>query len=322
MLKIREETFKHYLFFMEERMNIFWKRFEEPNFFFGNLTSDPIFAEYKFTNVYRVCDRVTQYLLRNVIYKSGDSFSPEDTVLRVLLFKIFNKIETWEYIESELGAIRIETFDRPLLSEILTKRIKETPIFSAAYMMTGSHHKYDDGNSYKHEKWLQMLDEEILKGSGLEKIVQSNSLAELFNHLSRCSFIGPFLAYQYAIDLNYSEVVNFDENSFVKAGIGAIRGVKKCFEDLGNKSFEDAIKFTADNIEGFRAKFGCNFKPLFGREPTLIDLQNCFCETDKYLRVKMPELSMGNKRIKQKFKINPQKIDYFFPPKWYLKNVL
>ena len=26
-------------------------------------------------------------------------FSPEDMLLRILVFKIFNKIETWEYIE-------------------------------------------------------------------------------------------------------------------------------------------------------------------------------------------------------------------------------
>ena len=40
---------------------------------------------------------------------------------------------------------------------------------------------------------------------------------------------------------NYSSVINFDENSFVKAGIGAIRGIKKCFSDIGQYTFEDCI---------------------------------------------------------------------------------
>ena len=102
------------------------------------------------------------------------------------------------------------------------------------------------------------------------------------------------------------------------AGIGAIRGIKKCFSDLGGYSYEDAIHYTAQNIEKYREKYGYNFNNLFGRQPTLIDLQNCFCETDKFLRVKLPELSVGNKRIKQKFKMNPTKIDLFFPPKWNL----
>ena len=37
------------------------------------------------------------------------------------------------------------------------------------------------------------------------------------------------VAYQYTVDFSYSPSVNFDENSFVKAGIGATRGIKKCF---------------------------------------------------------------------------------------------
>src|SRR3989337_2129840 len=96
---------------------------------------------------------------------------------------------------------------------------------------------------YKHEKWLSMIDQEIIKNRILEKIVNSSSLEEVYQLLRGCSFIGEFLAYQYAIDMNYSTVINFDENSFVKAGIGSIRGIKKCFESLGEYSFDDAIKY-------------------------------------------------------------------------------
>lgn len=71
-----------------------------------------------------------------------------------------------------------------------------------------------------------MIDEKFIKGKLLSKIVKSKSLQDVFEILQECPFIGDFLAYQYAIDFNYSEVINFDENSFVKAGIGAIRGIK------------------------------------------------------------------------------------------------
>ena len=46
-------------------------------------------------------------------------------------------------------------------------------------------------------------------------------------------FIGDFLAYQYTIDFNYSPYLNFSENSFVKAGIGAIRGIKNVLYAMG-----------------------------------------------------------------------------------------
>ena len=321
MLRIREDAFRYYLFFMEERMNIFWARNEQNNNFLSNLTNDSILSEYKFTNVYRVCDRVSQYLVKNVIYKDENIFNQKDTIFRILLFKIFNRIDTWEYIDKRMGTITFDNFNQNEISILLEERIKKQPIFNAAYLMTGTSIKYSSGYKFKHEKWLHMLINEIMNNKTIDKILNCNSLSEVFDTLINCSFIGPFLAYQYAIDLNYSEVIDFSENSFVMAGIGAIRGIKKCFIDIDKYSYEDVIKYTADNIEVYREKYGYNFKNLYGRNPTLIDFQNCFCETDKYLRVKMPELSVGNKRIKQKFKRRPDDIDFFFPPKWGLQLV-
>lgn len=121
---------------------------------------------------------------------------------------------------------------------------------------------------------------------------------------------------QYTIDFNYSPYLSFDENSFVKAGVGAVRGIKKCFATYGN-TYEDAIRHTQEHFEEFQERYGFTaFRPLPGREPQLIDLQNCFCETDKYLRAKMPELKVGNVRIKQHYKPTIDKIEYFFPDKW------
>jgi hypothetical protein len=43
------------------------------------------------------------------------------------------------------------------------------------------------------------------------------------------------------------------------------------------------------------------------------------CETDKYLQAKMPELRVGNVRIKQHYKPTQDRINYFFPEKWGVK---
>jgi hypothetical protein len=86
---------------------------------------------------------------------------------------------------------------------------------------------------------------------------------------------------------------------------------------LEGKSYEDAIRWTQGHFARLQEKFWyTEFKNLFWRDLTLIDLQNCFCETDKYLRVKIPSLSVGNVRIKQKFISPKEKIDFLFPPKW------
>lgn len=77
-------------------------------------------------------------------------------------------------------------------------------------------------------------------------------MAEVYNQLRDYPLIGDFLAYQYTIDFNYSPYLNFDEDSFVKAGVGAVRGIKKCFSSYGN-DYEDAIYYIHDHLRSCRS---------------------------------------------------------------------
>ena len=305
-----DATFKYYFYFIQERMNIFWRKYNDA----GLLTKDPILQTYKFTNVYRACDRVSQYLIKNIIYKDHGRYTPEDVLLRILVFKVFNKIETWEYLNGE-NNITTKTFNVQKLTDALTRRQQTKPIFSNAYMMAGSHAEYKRIPS-KHQVWLQMIEDRFIKGQGLRTVLNAKSLAKVYSQLREYPLIGDFLAYQYAIDFNYSPYLNFDEDSFVKAGVGAVRGIKKCFNSSGD-TYEDAIKYTQDHFDAFQERYGYTaFRSLPGREPKLIDLQNCFCETDKYLRAKMPDLKVGNVRIKQHYKPSSERLDYCFPKQW------
>ena len=305
-----DATFKYYFYFIQERMNIFWRKYNDAD----QLTDDPIFQTYKFTNVYRACDRVSQYLIKNVIYKDLDRYTPEDVLLRILVFKVFNKIETWEYLNGK-NEITTKTFNVQKLTDALTRRQQTNPIFSNAYMMAGSHAEYK-GIPTKHQVWLQMIEDRFIKNQGLRTVLNAKSMAEVYSQLREYPLIGDFLAYQYTIDFNYSPFLNFDEDSFVKAGVGAVRGIKKCFKSYGD-TYEDAIRYTQEHFDAFQERYGSTaFRPLPGREPKLIDLQNCFCETDKYLRAKMPDLKVGNVRIKQHYKPSSERIEYYFPKQW------
>ena len=124
-------AYNTYWKFAAERQNVFFKRFNGESF---PWTKDKILNEYKFTNVYRATDRVSQYLIKNVIYKGSQK--PEEVFFRLILFKIFNRISTWEVLEFELGKISFKdySFKRydKVLSEVMQNRI---PIYSAAYIM-------------------------------------------------------------------------------------------------------------------------------------------------------------------------------------------
>jgi hypothetical protein len=157
-----------------------------------------------------------------------------------------------------------------------------------------------------------------MKNEVPRKISDMNRMEDVYNLLKSYPSIGSFLAYQYTIDLNYSNHISFDEMEFVVPGPGALDGISKCFLDKGDYSDSDIIRWVTENQELEFSRLGLDFKSLWGRPLQLIDCQNLFCEVDKYSRIAHPEISgkSKRKRIKQQYSYNPKKIDYWYPPKW------
>jgi hypothetical protein len=155
-----------------------------------------------------------------------------------------------------------------------------------------------------------------------ERVLGATSLHEVYDLLHEFPLMGDFMSYQTAIDLNYSVVVNFDEDSFTQPGPGAIRGIKKCFHSLGDYSPREIIHYMVDNQETEFERLGLPFSGLWGRRLHAIDCQGLFCETDKYCRVALPDLASARVRIKAKFTPHPDPVPLFFPPKWGINEAL
>lgn len=128
--------------------------------------------------------------------------------------------------------------------------------------------------------------------------------------------------YQIAIDLNYSDFINFSENEFTQAGPGALRGIRKCFEDLGDYTPTEIIWWMVEHQEQEFTRLCLPFDGLFGRPLHAIDCQGLFCETDKYCREAAPGLTSARKRIKARFTPTPEPMQLFFPPKWNINSGL
>ena len=310
-------AYNTYWKFATERQNIFFKRFNHEIF---PWTKDKILNQYKFTNVYRATDRVSQYLIKNVIYKGSQK--PEEVFFRLILFKIFNRISTWEVLEYELGKISFKNYSfkqyDKVLSEAMHNRI---PIYSAAYIMASGRSTF--GYERKHQNHLRLI-EMMIKEKVPHQLQHCKSMSEAYTLLHSYPTIGDFLAYQYVTDINYSTLTNFSEMQFVKAGPGAKDGILKCFKDFGDYSFEDIIKLMADKQEEEFERLNLDFQNLWGRNLQLIDCQNIFCEVGKYARVAHPEIDdySHRSRIKQKFADKRKEvIEFYFPPKWNIKNL-
>lgn len=312
-MKKREEIYDLYWYFAYERQNIFIKKKNGEK---SPWTDDPILQEYKFCNSYRVNDRVSQYLLKNVIY-NGKVYSKEDMLFRILLFKLFNKESTWELLINEFGDITLNNFDFNNYSKVLNNAISNNiKIYNDAYISCANK-AY--GYNRKHDNHLSLLKEIFIIDRSHLKILAAKTMKEAFDILKSYPLIGNFMAYQLVTDINYSEIVSWREDEFTVAGPGSLRGIKKCFINIGNMSNEDIIKYMYEHQDEEFKRLNLDFKRIGTRPLQLIDCQNIFCELDKYCREAHPTLKSNRTKIKKKYQPRNNKIEYIYPPKWNIK---
>lgn len=310
-------VFDSYWRFAVERQAIFFRRLAGMP---APWTDDPILARYRFTNAYRAADRVSQFLISEVIYGNGRSQSPREMVFRVMLFRLFNKIETWQLLEQRLGKLAWDGFDFKAYDRVLTHAMAHgTRLYSAAYIIPPV--KWSDG--VKHRGHLHLI-QTVLSGDLTDGLTQARSLEKVFAMLKQLPSFGDFLAFQLAIDLNYSTLIDFPEDSFVVAGPGARDGIAKCFENAADFAAEDIISLVEDQQDREFEQLGLTFQSLWGRPLQLIDCQNLFCEIGKYARVAHPDVSgvSGRTRIKQVFRPDEAPLPFWFPPRWGLNDRL
>ena len=306
----RKEVYDLYWYFAAERQNIFWKkqRGEMPPW-----TEDPILQEYKFCNIYRVLDRVSQYLLKEVIY-NGKTYTKEDMLFRILLFKLFNKESTWELLCQAFGDITLDRFDRKSYSRVLREAKKKgIKIYNDAYISCANK---AFGYEEKHDNHLALLDKMFNEDKVHQKILACKTMSEAFLLLKSYPLLGDFMAYQLVTDINYSDIVSWREDEFTVAGPGSIRGIEKCFINHEGLTNEEIIVYMYEHQEEEFQRLGLSFKRIGNRPLQLIDCQNIFCELDKYCRVKLPELKSNRVKIKKKYQPKKERIEYIFPPKW------
>jgi hypothetical protein len=303
-------VFDTYWRFAYERQEIFYRRLAGAP---PPWSDDDILRMFRFTNVYRASDRASQYLIRHVIYEGPQTI--EEIFFRVFLFKIFNRIETWEYIAAHTQCPSWATFDFGQYDRLLRGRMNRGErIYSGAYIVPPP----DLGKRRKHSNHLLLL-AMMMQDRLPARLAAAHSLREAFELLRAYPSLGDFLAFQFSIDLNYGPFLNFSEMDHVVVGPGAHSGIRKAFTDTAGLNDEDVTRAVAEFASREFAKRDLPFRLLWGRSLQLIDCQNLFCEVDKYSRVAHPTVAgSGRTRIKRRFDKPKSTCDQWYPPKWGL----
>jgi hypothetical protein len=273
--------------FVAERHRIWEKRQAgEPQ----PWTDHPILAARKFTNVFRLLDHGTQFLLEE-LYEEG--LSERDTLLRFFLYRHTGRVETWEYLNLMLGDYpTLATLDDALAAlkqyrgEGKTKshsytahKIERTktnfarPVFTSAYLVFP---QSDVPGTDKLDS-IFALTKRLFDPSSPDDVMpdflSAGTQAARFHVLRRNKGVADFMSMQILTDWGYT--TEFREDEFVRCGPGAVKGAKALGfsnSDLGHKWAVEAVRGLPD-------------VPLLdGRPPSWMDVQNCLCEFSKFVR--------------------------------------
>ncbi|HEU5383924.1 MAG TPA: nucleotide kinase domain-containing protein [Ktedonobacteraceae bacterium] len=313
----RQQIYDFYWYFAAERHATLERRIAGTP---PPWTTDSILQTFKFCNVYRAADRVSQYMIREVACGT-ESVEPADRLFQIVAFRTFSKIETWKGVRTFLGRYPLlEDLNSGSFTEALEQAKKANDgLYTGAFILCANN-AY--GQRAKHLNHIELFRHMFIKDKLGERLLEARSLQQIYEMLHNYPLMGNFMSYQIAIDLNYSDLINFSENDFTQAGPGALRGMKKAFEDLGDYSPSDIILWMVDHQEEEFTRLNFKFNGLWGRPLHAIDCQGLFCELDKYCREAAPELMSARKRIKTRFAPATEPFQLFFPPKWSINKQL
>lgn len=251
--------------FVEERHRVWEKRQRNED---APWTDDPVIANKKFTNCFRVLDRGSQFVVKDLMIDR-----PHDYLARCIFYRITNLPATWGTLWNELGGqypVAEDFTHRPdTLFRILDdRRSNGHRVFSGAYIIIPEPGTKRDKIAGAINLTKRFMEERA------NEFFDVTTQAKRYSVLRSMNGLGPFLSMQILTDWGYGESVN-RENEFIVAGPGSRRGAAHVNPDVKP---EHLIQETKEAFED-NPVVNINGHPL-----SLMDVQNCYCEFSKYVR--------------------------------------
>lgn len=260
-------------------------------------TDNEILQVAKFTNVFRVLDTGTQFLLHML-----EGEKDINTVAgRAFLYRYTNRPEPWVFFRDLQGRF-------PTAEDIVDGTVKIVwdawkaegmPIFGPAYrMFSGAENPGVVRSDWVIGLAAQLIREEI----PAEILSLDGAPAEQLNALKKLPRCANFMSMQILTDIGYTGILpSYDENTLVVPGPGAIAGAHA----VGAEPMEAIYR----SVQTFQDSGTVLLK---GLAPSLMDVQNTFCEFSKYVRIlrggkprawkKTPGPLMANPRLSVRWK--------------------
>lgn len=245
-------------------------------------TQDPILQNYRFCNVYREDDTVTQWIKEN--WRDPHTNDP-DVWFAMAVARYVN----WPDTLAEIGypvpwdqRLSSYTMQEHFENTLLSRQKAGEKVWTGAYMI----HAGKGGSKITHvsDNILTPLWEnrEYILGA-------TGSLAHFYSRLLGFNGIGSFMAGQIVCDTKFTRLLDCAQDwwEFAVEGPGSKRGLNRVMGRPVNQNWEKSEWF----VELTRLHAAIQPMIYLAGMPKLSaqDLQNCLCEFDKYERVRLGE---------------------------------
>jgi len=262
-----------YLDFVVDRHRVWEKRQAGEA---GPWSEDPILQRNKFTNVYRVLDHGSQFLLHLV---SEPGLTAADVLARAYLYRMSNRPQVWEHTRNILGHYPYAYDLGEDLADLWAEyRDGGGQVFSGAYMIV-PHVPAGNSGFDKTREVVRMAERSFHPHSPdyVGDVFLDARMETRFKVLQSVPGIGNFIAMQVLTDFGYSPFgTDQNENSFVVPGPGAVKGARELVPEW--KALQ-VIAWCRGRVLELP-----DCPSLYGRPPSLMDIQNTLCEFSKYAR--------------------------------------
>lgn len=242
-------------------------------------TNDSLLRDYRWCNVRRMDDRVSRWLMDNWY---DPSTSPRTLLLAAALGRLVNWPDALAVVSH---GKRFTKWNVRSAKAMLSKRFKSgQKTFTGAYIINAA------GGGSKTDIVCDQVQYIAARTPDKEALlyVQPNSMQRTWECLQGVPGIGSFIAGQITADLRWvCKGAWEDRFSWAPIGPGSRRGMRRLLGlppmgPMTQMQFNELMPQLWDRMMHYRM-----VSEVFdNRHCELMDLQNCLCEFDKYMRLK------------------------------------
>jgi len=249
-------------------------------------TDDPILQRYRFCNVYRELDTVTEWL--RIHWREPNTGDP-DLWFAFVVARHMNNIPMLE----ALGGAPLPWDPEYFVITAENRRLEKEKVFGAAYMI-GTRHKGSKAVYLANEVFTPLW-----RARELVRPQPGDTLTSWHMQLGLWYGLASFMSAQVIADIKHSGVLRqaTDWHTFCASGPGSRRGLNRLMKRPLKASWkEDEFRLRVSEL---RLRLAPHFYEAGWAPPDGQDTQNILCEFDKYERARK-----GEGRPKQLFKGN------------------